>query len=416
MTLVYCDLDALHDAHTRLGTLRDRLDQQASRHSSLYGEADSLLGAMAAKLLGALDPARWPDPFSLWEEWGLGRLVSACRDTHQAGDDVRGQARWVLENLAAAHGILVGTKIATRSENVVPSISRTLDALGELKSYFNPGNLFRLLQDRGSLLNRFITVHDLFQSAASTMEEARHYLESLSRGEQALLDEIMRYAPAAAPLLLGWGPLGAIAAAAVASTTPQGQQVEEQMLAFLRGHYGADVNRNSLIELAENLYEDTDLVTIHGQALGDQYTSEYGSGPLAIHNLGGYSVANLSGGISAGLGGPDGPSLEAQAHFDAAKVYAHQTVGNKMLGFTTGEEVDVGSLDASAGLKNGELGADLGASAVTEQLSVGANVAGVNVGVNGAVGLKWELGFEIGKKTEVKLPFLSFGFSVGSAS
>ena len=46
---------------------------------------------------------------------------------------------------------------------------------------------------------------------------------------------------------------------------------------------------------------------------------------------------------------------------------------------------------------------------------MGVNVAGVNVGVKGEIGLKAELGFKIGKETEIKLPFITIGFSFGGA-
>jgi hypothetical protein len=45
--------------------------------------------------------------------------------------------------------------------------------------------------------------------------------------------------------------------------------------------------------------------------------------------------------------------------------------------------------------------------------SVGANVAGVNVSLTGEIGFKAEFGITFGKRTEIKLPFISFGLRFG---
>jgi hypothetical protein len=37
------------------------------------------------------------------------------------------------------------------------------------------------------------------------------------------------------------------------------------------------------------------------------------------------------------------------------------------------------------------------------------------VGVSGELGFKAEIGFKIGKRTEIKLPFVSFGLNFGGA-
>jgi WXG100 family type VII secretion target len=89
--------------------------------------------------------------------------------------------------------------------------------------------------------------------------------------------------------------------------------------------------------------------------------------------------------------------------------------GDKDLGFTGAGEVKVASAEATAGFKEGTLGLYAGANLASVKGELGANVAGYNVGVSGEVGLKAEIGFKIGKKTEVKLPFISFGISFGGA-
>jgi len=89
--------------------------------------------------------------------------------------------------------------------------------------------------------------------------------------------------------------------------------------------------------------------------------------------------------------------------------------GDKDLGFTGAGEVKVGGVTGFAGIKNGSFGAAIGGSIITAKGELGANISGYNVGVNAEVGLKAELGFKIGKKTEIKLPFVTLGFSFGGA-
>jgi hypothetical protein len=89
--------------------------------------------------------------------------------------------------------------------------------------------------------------------------------------------------------------------------------------------------------------------------------------------------------------------------------------GDKDLGFTGAGEVKVLSADAVAGFKEGTLGLSAGVNLASVKGELGANIAGVNVGVGAEVGLKAEIGFKIGKKTEIKLPFITIGFSFGGA-
>ena len=89
--------------------------------------------------------------------------------------------------------------------------------------------------------------------------------------------------------------------------------------------------------------------------------------------------------------------------------------GDKDLGFTGSGEVKVLSGEASAGFKEWTLGASAGVNLASVKGELGANVAGINVGVGAEVGLKAEIGFKIGKETEIKLPFVTLGISFGGA-
>jgi len=89
--------------------------------------------------------------------------------------------------------------------------------------------------------------------------------------------------------------------------------------------------------------------------------------------------------------------------------------GDKELGFTGAGEIKAGGLNAFAGIKDGSLGASVGGTLISAKGELGANISGYNVGLNAEVGLKAELGFQFGKNTKIKLPFVTLGFSFGSA-
>jgi WXG100 family type VII secretion target len=90
--------------------------------------------------------------------------------------------------------------------------------------------------------------------------------------------------------------------------------------------------------------------------------------------------------------------------------------GDKDFGLTAAGDIKVGSVSAFAGMKDGTFGASIGGSLISAKGEIGTNISGYNVGVSGEVGLKAELGFKAGKKgVEIKLPFVTLGFSFGAA-
>jgi hypothetical protein len=128
-----------------------------------------------------------------------------------------------------------------------------------------------------------------------------------------------------------------------------------------------------------------------------------------------WAAVGGGGGVKVGID-KEGPiaALYGEAYGFTAKgetLFA----GDKDLGFTGAGQVKVASVEAVAGYKDGGFGASIGGNLASVKGEVGANVAGYNVGVSGEVGLKAELGFKIGAKTEIKLPFVTVGFSFGGA-
>ena len=104
-----------------------------------------------------------------------------------------------------------------------------------------------------------------------------------------------------------------------------------------------------------------------------------------------------------------GEAYSAKAQGDAV------LLGDDDFGLTVDGEAKGPGVEGFIGLKDGTLGGTIGGTLVSAKGGVGTNIAGYNVGVNGEIGLKAEIGLTLGKETEIKLPFVSIGFSFGGA-
>ena len=133
--------------------------------------------------------------------------------------------------------------------------------------------------------------------------------------------------------------------------------------------------------------------------------------PLSASGNVGIDNASIGFGIHQGEDGTTEAGL--MGSFSVIQAGEDATFGSSDLGLTGGVEAEAGAVDGTLGIKDNSLDADMGATLVSATGSVGANIDGVNASVNATIGIKAELGFSIGAHTEIKLPFISFGFSIG---
>jgi len=126
----------------------------------------------------------------------------------------------------------------------------------------------------------------------------------------------------------------------------------------------------------------------------------------------GLSVLGGSAGAQAGVtskgfqAGPYGEGYVVQAKTGGVW-------GDENLALTGGLTGKALAAEGFAGIRNNSLGASIGGTLISVKGEAGTNVAGVNVGLTGEVGLKAELGFQIGQETKLKLPFVTIGFAFG---
>ncbi len=133
--------------------------------------------------------------------------------------------------------------------------------------------------------------------------------------------------------------------------------------------------------------------------------------------LGGKTEAEaLQGELGLGVNWDKGKTLAGvYAAGTLFTVGASGVLGSTDGGLASGIEVTAGEIEALVGLKNGRAAAKIGGTLVSVEGTVGANVAGWNVGLTGEVGVKFEIGLEVGKKTKVYLGPFTIGLNIGEA-
>ena len=115
--------------------------------------------------------------------------------------------------------------------------------------------------------------------------------------------------------------------------------------------------------------------------------------------------------------GADGSLVGGYLGISGIKAETEGIIGDENLGLVGDATLKVASGEVLAGwdLEKRRFGVNAGFTVASVEGEVSANVAGVNVGVTGEVGLKFEVGLAWDNGPQVKLPFFSLGFSFGKA-
>jgi uncharacterized protein YukE len=265
------------------------------------------------------------------------------------------------------------------------------------------------------------------QKAASTLDNTASTLITLADK----LDEQVQAMHHAQQL----SALGLVSAATVATAAAEvaifGADVETGSI--FDEIAGGVLASNELINLLENPGVQSVIETVDPKL---EYTSDHNKLSYSIgdsvwskdakQNLGSFDGAAVSNSESIDVGnGKVGFGIQSGDHgatdiglegeISLLTISDNARVGSEDLGLTAGSETEALGVDGDIGWHDNSLGATVGATWISETGSVGTNIDGVNVSVDGTVGLKAEFGLEIGAETKIKLPFFSFGFSIGKA-
>lgn len=133
-----------------------------------------------------------------------------------------------------------------------------------------------------------------------------------------------------------------------------------------------------------------------------------------LHDGGSYQVGKWDYGMKVGIG-EKGLSIGPYGEFDIYNSQNTQVGGSTMFGFTRTITDKAISVEGFAGIKDYTLGATVGGTLASREYGLGVNIAGINIGINGSVGIGIEYGFKIGKETEISLGPIKFGLSFGEA-
>lgn len=135
-----------------------------------------------------------------------------------------------------------------------------------------------------------------------------------------------------------------------------------------------------------------------------------------VTNIGSLDIANASVGAGIQPGNKKGQLFVGiQGGVTLLDAEMGQRIGSKDLGLVYTDETKVLDAEGFIGLHNGSVGASAGIDFVSDTVNGGVDIGGVNLGLDATIGIKAELGFQIGEKTEIKLPFVSFGINFGNA-
>lgn len=132
--------------------------------------------------------------------------------------------------------------------------------------------------------------------------------------------------------------------------------------------------------------------------------------------FGGESHASL-GAAQAGIKGEwdDGMTIGPYASVTAVAIGASGVIGSKDAGLAGGVGAKALEAEAFIGVRDASVGAKIGGKLVSAEATVGGNVAGTYVGVVGGIGVEFELGLQIGKKTRIDLGPFTLGLDIGEA-
>lgn len=154
---------------------------------------------------------------------------------------------------------------------------------------------------------------------------------------------------------------------------------------------------------------------VEGELAAAQVYGNTNLGSVPVTGSAKAALGAFGAGLKLGLGEQGLPTAGVYAEGSVARASVEGVIGNENFGATGGAEVKALGVEGFAGIEDGSFTAQAGATLVSARAETGTNIAGVNVGVSGEVGLKWEVGVKLGPETEVKLPFVSFGISFGKA-
>ncbi len=198
--------------------------------------------------------------------------------------------------------------------------------------------------------------------------------------------------------------------------TAQGVRVPEGQVSPGGYHYGV---ATSLFNAQGNAWTNPDLMTI-----GADGRVELGrvsaSGAFGNELIGGSGSAEIRGPSAEGHAvlswDPSNPYAVAEGRVTLGSVSVNGELHSPLGDLVGSASAEGPSAHARVAITPGQIGGEVGVSAGSAQATVDTNLLGTHWGAGVEVGLKAELGVEVGERVAIKLPFVSFEASGSLAS
>ena len=400
MSVVYYDDDEMSRVRALMDARRTQLGDERDQHDARRARVAECL---AANQGSASQTAQHPNAAeNIWYDWGLGEVAANCQGGAGLVDQILADSRRDVEGLISLQPGVTARGVEQHWGNIDAAFTTAVAGYRRIQEEFTPGAMLNMLINPESVLGGFDASLQYLDAVGAELSTFSMYLAQLSADAIAIVDLVGQPFPDAITLAADntatWlrtdGVGMAMAAPGVAATVG----------AFLGSHY----------QISHTL----DYLSLSGSAIDNKVTKSTNLGFVHMANTAESTVGAVNGGIGFS-GDPTNWLLGAAVTATAWSGTNTSVVGNQWFGVTNEGEVDVLSGKGQAGLSYSdgkyEFGAQIGGTLASVQDDLGVNVAGLNVGVNGSIGLSAQLGIEIGNKTEIKLPFISFGFDIGPA-
>lgn len=401
--------DVLQQAKDTFLRVRDSVTQEIVRLRQLMRQFDAAMNQVR------LEVVRSPQSASaeqLWYQVGLNEVASETLNGRYNIENERRIAATTSQELLAAHPGQVGNALRTYADSINNTCDRALSGYWSISNNLYPTNTISLSTYPWETDNLFMQVGGWLQRLAGELEKLAEVIARMLANESEVETAItVTFVPDT-----GSG-VGTILAPVSASngTADVGAGGGADVWSYLSSKYDLSSEAKGTLVSSEKSVGVS--VDISGNLWDKGESTETKVAGVSIKDSNGIRLGVF--GASAGLDASLDPNAEhwaqagVSAEFTAVELYHEDVVGSDKWGVTDNANVKALSADAFAGFQDGTLGAQAGVDLVSATGGVGVNVAGVNVGVDATIGIKAELGIEIGKKVEVKLPFVSFGFSIG---
>jgi ABC-type multidrug transport system fused ATPase/permease subunit len=399
--------DVLEQARNTFSAMSQQVEQEIGRQQHLFRRFDDVMNQVRDAVARSQHTA---SSEQLWHQAGLNEVASNSLDGRHTFEHMRSVATTTSQQLIFAHPGPVGRALASYTNAIDYAFGGVLSEYWNITDGFFPGNTIALSSYSSVIDGNFNQLGSWLNQLNQALEALVRLIDKLLKGESLVIAELTSGGLPSAAQAGGFN-------AGIASATADPGITGEMVWSYLTSRYELSFGSGFTQEGKKRSLGAG--IEVSGDAWDKEISSDASVAGVNIRSSNGVRLAGLtaSGGVDVSLDPKADHRVEAglSGEFTVAELYNDNVLGSKQLGLTDGVSAKALSAEGFVGFKDGSFGAKAGLDLASVEGNVGMNVAGVNVGLDATIGLKAELGVKIGPKTEISLPFVSFGFAFGGA-